>query len=214
MTTPGCGTVWFSTLLYVKDNENETLYVQTVQAELEKALAFEQSASIRNAPKDLDDQTAPYRSVVFNKALVFNMLRQVIGEEKFDKMLRDYFAKNEGKNVKLDDFETLATKTAGRDLRFFFGQWVESTGVPEFRSDYRMLHQGGLPRPRDRQTGPGLLRDARRNNARTEAGSERQTLMMKGPSADFDILTNSKPIEVIVDPDAKIMRSSRSCARA
>jgi tetratricopeptide (TPR) repeat protein len=204
------GLAEFSTLLYVKDNENETLYQQTVQAELEKALAFEQSASIRNAPKDIEDTTAPYRSVVFNKgALVFNMLRQLMGEEKFDKMLRDYYAKNEGKNVTLDEFETLAAKTAGRNLRFFFGQWVESTGVPEFRSDYRML------RTKDGFRVPGTVKQDLDSfempvdiTLRTEAGSERQTLMMKGPSADFDILTKSKPIEVIVDPDAKIIRSS------
>jgi Peptidase family M1 domain/Tetratricopeptide repeat len=200
----------FSTLLYVKDNENETLYQQTVQAELEKALAFEQSASIRNAPKDLEDTTAPYRSVVFNKgALVFNMLRQLIGEEKFDKMLRDYYAKNEGRNVTLDEFEALASKTAGRDLRFFFGQWVESTGVPEFRSDYRML------RTKEGFRVPGTVKQDLDSFEmpveiilRTESGPERQTLMMKGPSVDFDILTKSKPIEVIVDPDAKIIRSS------
>jgi len=204
------GLAEFSTLLYVKDNENETLYQQTVQAELEKALAFEQSASIRNAPKDLDDQTAPYRSVVFNKgALIFNMLRQLIGEEKFDKMLSDYYAKSEGKNVKLDDFEALATKTAGRNLRFFFGQWVESTGVPEFRSDYQML------RTKDGFRVPGTVKQDLDTfempvdiQLRTEAGPERQTLMMKGSSADFNIMTKSKPIEVIVDPDAKIMRSS------
>jgi tetratricopeptide (TPR) repeat protein len=200
----------FSTLLYVEDNENETLYQQTIQAELEKALAFEQSASIRNAPKDLTDTTAPYRSVVFNKgALVFNMLRQLLGEEKFDNMLRDYYAKNEGRNVTLDEFEALASKTAGRNLRFFFGQWVESTGVPEFRSDYRML------RTKEGFRVPGTVKQDLDSFEmpveiilRTESGPERQTLMMKGPSVDFDILTKSKPIEVIVDPDAKIIRSS------
>src|SRR5262249_5671889 len=130
----------FSTLLYIKDNANETLYQQTLQAELEKALAFEQSASIRNAPKQLDDQTPAYRSVIYYKgALVFGMLRQLIGDEKFDKMLRDYYSAYEGKNLNLDQFEAFATKTAGRDMRFFFGQWVDSTGVPEFRSEYRVL---------------------------------------------------------------------------
>ncbi|HEU0184322.1 MAG TPA: M1 family aminopeptidase [Blastocatellia bacterium] len=204
------GLAEFSTLLYVKDNENETLYVQTLQAELEKALAFEQSASIRNAPKDLDDQTAPYRSVVFNKgALVFNMLRQLIGDEKFDKMLSTYYAKNVGKNVTLSDFETLATKTAGRDMRFFFGQWVESTGVPEFRSEYQML------RTKDGFRVPGTVKQDLDSFEmpvdillRTEAGPERQTLFMKGPSVDFNVMTKSKPIEVVVDPDGKIMRSS------
>src|SRR5262249_11329475 len=118
------GLAEFSTLLFIQDNTNETLFQQTLQAELEKALAFEQSASIRNAPKQLDDQTPAFRSVIFYKgALVFNMLRQVIGAEKFDKMLRDYYAGYEGKNLTLDQFEAFTTKAAGRDLRFFFGQW-------------------------------------------------------------------------------------------
>ncbi len=205
------GLAEFSTLLYVKDNANETLFQQTIQAELEKALAFEQSSSIRNAPKQLDDQTAPYRSVVFYKgAMVFNMLRQLMGEEKFDKMLRDYYIANDGKNVTLDQFEAFATRAAGRDLRFFFGQWVDSTGVPEFRSDYRIL------RTRDGSFRvPGTIKQDLDTfempvdiQLRTEAGSERQTLLMKGPSVDFDIVTKSKPIEVIVDPDSKVLRSS------
>jgi tetratricopeptide (TPR) repeat protein len=204
------GLAEFSTLLYVKDNTNETLFQQTIQAELEKALAFEQSASIRNAPKQLDDQTPAFRSVTFYKgALVFNMLRQLMGEDKFDKMLRDYYTRYDGKNVTLDDFEAFAAKAAGRDLRFFFGQWVDSTGVPEFRSEYRIL------RTKDGFRVPGTVKQDLDTFEmpidillRTEAGSERQTLLMKGTSVDFDIQTKSKPIEVIVDPESKVLRSS------
>jgi tetratricopeptide (TPR) repeat protein len=204
------GLAEFSTLLYQKDNSNETQYTQTMQAELEKALAFEQSASIRQAPLDLEDQSPNYRSVVLYKgALVFNMLRQLMGEEKFDAMMRDYYTKNTGKNVKLDEFEAFASQTAGRDLRFFFGQWLDSTGVPEFRSDYRILRgkegfrvTGTVKQDLDTFEMPIEI------VLRTEAGNERQTLNMKGTSVDFEITSKSKPIEVIVDPGAKIMRSS------
>jgi tetratricopeptide (TPR) repeat protein len=204
------GLAEFSTLLYIKDNTNETQYQQALQAELEKALAFEQSASIRNAPKQLDDQTPAFRSVVFYKgALVFNMLRQLMGEEVFDKMLRDYYARYEGKNITLDEFEAFATKAAGRDLRFFFGQWLDSTGVPEFRSEYRIL------RTKDGFRIPGTVKQDLDTFEmpveillRTEAENEKQVLMMKGASVDFDIQSKSKPIEVIVDPDSKILRSS------
>ncbi len=204
------GLAEFSTLLYQKDNSNESQYTQTMQAELEKALAFEQSASIRQAPLDLEDQTPNYRSVVFYKgALIFNMLRQLMGEEKFDAMLRDYYTKYTGKNVKLDEFEALASQTAGRDLRFFFGQWLDSTGVPEFRSDYRILRgkegfrvTGTVKQDLDTFEMPIEIM------LRTEAGNERQTLNMKGTSVDFEIASKSKPIEVLVDPGAKIMRSS------
>ncbi len=55
----------FSGLLYLKDNSNETQFQQAMQAEMEKGLAFEQSSSIRNAPKQLDDQSSAFRSVVY-----------------------------------------------------------------------------------------------------------------------------------------------------
>jgi len=205
------GLAEFSTLLYVKDNENETQYQQTIQAELEKALAFEQSASIRNAPKQLDDQTPAFRSVTFYKgAMVFNMLRQLMGEQAFDKMMRDYYVAYQGKSVTLDEFEAFAAKAAGRNLRFFFGQWIDSTGVPEFRAEYRMLRtkDGSFRIPGTVKQDLDTFEMPVEIMLRTEAGNERQTLTMKGVSADFDIISKSKPIEVVVDPDAKVLRSS------
>ena len=172
------GLAEFSTLLYLKENSNETLFQQALQAELEKALAFEQSASIRNAPSQLDDQSPAFRSIVFYKgALVFNMLRQLLGEKEFDQMMQKYFASYNGKNLKLDEFEAFASKAAGR------GPGTVKQDLDTFEMPVEIA-------------------------LRTEAGTERQTLTMKGTSADFDIPTKSKPIEVIVDPDAKILRSS------
>ncbi|MEK7832839.1 MAG: M1 family aminopeptidase, partial [Acidobacteriota bacterium] len=207
------GLAEYSMLLYQKQELNESQFQQMIQAELEKALAFEQSSSIRNAPKQLDDQTPAYRSIVFNKgALVFNMLRQLMTEQSFDKMLQDYYQRFSDKNITLDEFEAFASKTAGRDLRFFFGQWLDSTGVPEFRAEYRIL------RTKDGQFRvPGTIKQDLDTFEmpvdivlKTEAGNERQTLLLKGTSADFDITTKSNPIEVIADPDTKILRSSET----
>ena len=200
----------FSGLMYLKDNSNETQFQQAMQAEMEKGLAFEQSSSIRNAPKQLDDQSSAFRSVVYYKgAVVFNMLRQLMTEQKFDAFLKTYYAQQAGKNVGIDDFETIASKAAGRNLRSFFGQWVDSTGVPEFRSDWRML------RLKDGFRVPGTVKQEIEAFEmpievvlKTEAGAEKQELVMKGTSADFDIITKSKPIDIIIDPDSKLMRNS------
>ncbi len=204
------GLAQYSGLLYIRDAENETQFQQAIQAELEKALAFEQSASIRNAPKQLDDQTSAYRSVVYYKgAVVFNMLRQLLGEQKFDAFLKNYYTQQAGKNVSIDQFETIASTAAGRNLRSFFGQWVDSTGVPEFHADWRMM------RLKDGFRVPGTVKQEIEAFEmpvevvlKTEAGAEKQLLVMKGTSADFDIITKSKPLDVIIDPDSKIMRSS------
>lgn len=206
----------FSGLLYTRDNGTETQFQQAMQAEMEKGLAFEQSASIRNAPKQLDDQSAAFRSVVYYKgAVVFNMLRQLMGEKQFDNFLKSYFTQQAGKNVGVDDFETLASKAAGRNLRSFFGQWVDSTGVPEFRADWRML------RLKDGFRVPGTVKQEIEAFEmpievvlKTEAGAEKQEMLMKGTSADFDIITKSKPIDIIIDPDSKVMRNSDELRQA
>ena len=107
---------------------------------LERALMFEQSASIARAPSTLDDQSAAYQSVVFYKgAMVFRMLRETIGREKFDELLARYVGEYRGKNASIDDFETLATAVNGENMRYFFARWVEGTGVPEFSVDYQII---------------------------------------------------------------------------
>ncbi len=140
---------------------------------------------------------------------MFYMLRQLMTEQKFDAFLKSYYAQQAGKNVGIDDFETIASKAAGRNLRSFFGQWVDSTGVPEFRSDWRML------RLKDGFRVPGTVKQEIEAFEmpievvlKTEAGAEKQELLMKGTSADFDIITKSKPIDIIIDPDSKLMRNS------
>lgn len=210
------GMAEFSALLYIAVNGTATQYQQALQAQLEKALAFEQSSSIRNAPSQLDDQSSAFRSVIFHKgALVFNMLRQLIGNEVFDQMLRNYYTQYAGRNITLEEFESMASAAAGRDLRFFFGQWIDSTGVPEFRTEYRVL------RNREGFRVPGTIRQDLDTFEmpveillRTESGSERKTLMMQGTSVDFDLQSKTMPLEVIVDPDARIVRSSEELRQA
>lgn len=204
------GLAEFSMLLALRENTNETQFQQALQGELEKALAFEQAASIRNAPKQLDDQTPAYRSVVYYKgALVFNMLRELLGQKQFDQMLRDWYQKNDGKNVTLDDFESFVSAAAKRNMRFFFGQWVDSTGVPEFRSDWSMLRtkegfrvRGTVRQELDTFEMPMTVL------LKTEDGNERQDVYLKGTSADFDVQTKSKPLDIIVDPENRVIKSS------
>src|SRR5439155_1866579 len=106
--------------------------------EQERALTFEQTSSIVRAPAALDDQSAAYQSIVFYKgAMVFRMLRETLGKDQFSQLLRKFLEQYRNKNASVDDFERLTTQVVGRNMRYFFAQWVEGTGVPEFGVDYQ-----------------------------------------------------------------------------
>lgn len=181
--------------------------------ELERALSFEQTASIARAPGALDDQSAAFQSIVFYKgAMVFRILRDAIGKEKFNALLRTFLEQYRGKNASIDDFERLSSQVAGDNLRYFFAQWVEGTGVPEFTVDYQIIRT---------RAGKFHARGTIKQNYETlrlpvelmlraegDANNQTTTIRLEGKSEDFDFETNGQPLEVIVDPNNKILHLS------
>lgn len=179
--------------------------------EQERALTFEQTASIARAPAALDDQSAAYQSIVFYKgAMVLRMLRSTIGNEKFAQLLRSFLEQYRGKSASIDDFERLTSQIAGKNMRYFFAQWVEGTGVPEFSVDYQIIRtRAGKFRTRGtvKQTVESL-RLPIELMLRAEGDNQTTTLPLEGRSEDFDFESNGQPLEVIVDPNYKILRMS------
>ena len=179
----------------------------------ERALMFEQSASILRAPSTLDDTSPQYQSIIFYKgAMVFRMLRETMGNVDFDQLLRTLLQQYRGQSVSVDDFERLTTKVAGKNMRYFFARWVEGTGVPEFAADYQIIRtRTGKFRARGtvRQNFEGLrmpvevlLRAEGENNSQT------MTIFVEDKSEDFDFETAGQPLEVVIDPNNKILRLS------
>jgi aminopeptidase N len=180
--------------------------------EQERALTFEQTASIARAPATLDDQSAAYQSIVFYKgAMVFRMLRATIGGEKFDELMRTFATQYRGKSASIDDFEKLTSQVAGENMRYFFAQWVEGTGVPEFTVDYQIIRtRSGKFRTRGTvKENVETLKMPIEVMLRSEGGDTKTTtLLMQDKSEDFDFESNGSPLEVVVDPNNKILRMS------
>lgn len=180
---------------------------------LEKSLTFEQTASLHRAPGNLDDQSTAYQYIMYAKgALVFKLLRDTMGEQKFDQLLRTYLAENRGKNVSIDDFEKLVSRVAGQPMRYFFARWVEGTGVPEFTADYLIIRTRGgkfVARGTVKQNYDNLrLPVDVQLRSEGEQGLKTVTLDMQDSSADFNIESTGKPIAVVIDPNYKLLRIS------
>ncbi|HEX5705480.1 MAG TPA: M1 family aminopeptidase [Pyrinomonadaceae bacterium] len=180
--------------------------------EQERALTFEQTSSIARAPASLDDQSAAYQSIVFYKgAMVFSMLRETLGPAKFEELLARFVEQFRNKNASVDDFERLTSQVAGRNMRYFFAQWLEGTGVPEFSVDYQIIRtRSGKFRTR------GTVRQNFENlnmpvelTLRSEGGdAQTKKLVFAGRSEDFDFESGGQPIAAEVDPNNKILRMS------
>lgn len=180
---------------------------------LEKSLTFEQTASLLRAPGNLDDQSTAYQYIMFAKgAFVFRLLRDTLGQQKFDQLMRAFIQEYRGKNASIDDFERLTTGIAGQNMRYFFARWVESTGVPEFTADYLIIRTKGgkfVARGTVKQNYDNLrLPVDVELRSEGEGGLKTQVVQMDEATADFNIESSGKPLDVVIDPGYKLLRIS------
>ncbi|MHA2233349.1 MAG: M1 family aminopeptidase, partial [Candidatus Hodarchaeales archaeon] len=74
-----------------------------------------------------------YSPFIYLKGMtILHMLRQVVGNETFFESIQAYIAEWAYENAHISDFIGIVEETVGYDLEWFFDEWLDDTGVPEY----------------------------------------------------------------------------------
>jgi len=185
------------------------------------ALMYEDAAPIAQAGR-LEPFTSDYRSVVVNKgAMIFHMLRAELGDDAFHALLRELYSRFAGKTVRLDDLEKMAQERArpktaspavpAPNLTPFFAQWLNSTGVPEFKVEYIVYRtQKGFKIVGKVKQDLETFRMPVEVKVETEGNPEFKTIEVIGSTSEFSLDTfgRPKPGGIILDPNNNLLKSS------
>ena len=154
--------------------------------------------------------------------MILHMLRWVLGEDKFNKTMREFAAQYAGKSATTDDFREIAEKNYGSQLTWFFSQWLDSTGAPEFKVKYTTYRLGGAvaaQNPKEEKT-PGfrvtgeisqdldLFRMPVDLRIDTDGKTENKRIEVVGTNSPFTIETFGRPRRISVDPDHRVLTNS------
>ncbi|HET9410066.1 MAG TPA: M1 family aminopeptidase [Candidatus Sulfotelmatobacter sp.] len=170
----------------------------------------------------LDIFSTEFQSLATDKgAMILHMLRWVLGEEKYLKTMREFAAQFAGKSATMDDFKTLAEKNYGDQLTWFFSQWLDSTGAPEFKVKYTVYRLGGERAKASKEDrSPGfrvtgqisqdldLFRMPVDLRIDTDGRTEDKKVEVVGTNSPFTIETFGRPRRIAVDPDHHVLTNS------
>ena len=85
-----------------------------------------------------------YQAIVYEKgAMVLHMLRRTIGDEHFMNALSNFCRENAGWLVTTEDFEAAVETVTGREMDWFFDQWIRRTGYPVYRTYHATSREPG-----------------------------------------------------------------------
>lgn len=200
------GLARYSELLYTEHINGASAFDADLHDTYVEALTVDQPPLIQSAR--LEDYSPEFWAATAGKgAAVLNMLRGVIGDDNFFKLLKAFPEKFAWQSANTDDFRKMAESISGQGLGWFFIQWIESSGAPEFKLEYTVFRttkgfrvMGKISQDLDTFRMPVDLR------IETEGNPEQKTVEVVGTSSEFDVETFGKPKNVVLDPKGQVLR--------
>jgi predicted negative regulator of RcsB-dependent stress response len=161
----------------------------------------------------LDMFSPEFQSLTTDKgAMILHMLRWVEGEAKFGQTMRTFATQFAGKSASLDDFRGIAEKDYGDKLTWFFSQWLDSTGAPEFKTKYTVYRLGennkGFRIVGQIAQDLDLFRMPVELKIDTDGKTEDKRVDVEGTNSAFTVETFGKPRRIVVDPDDHVLKNS------
>jgi aminopeptidase N len=199
----------YSAAMFIQDQEGESAFEDRMHTVAIDALIHEGETPIGQAGQ-LQPFTPEYESIVYDKgAMVFHMLRWVIGNNDFFDALRAMAHQYAWSSLSTAEFQKLVEQASKQSLTYFFAQWVDSTGAPQFHRQWAIyrMQKGGYQVVGKIQQNLDIFRMPVDVRVYIRGGMPvNERLMMIGTTADFTINTNKLPLQVVVDPASDILK--------
>jgi aminopeptidase N len=202
------GLAAYSKAMYIQEVQGEEAFESLMRDTSVGALTHEEASPVGLAAQ-LREYSPEYESVVIDKgAMVFHMLRWVIGDQAFINTLQTLGKDYAWKTITSDEFQKVAEKASRQELTYFFALWVTSTGVPQFKRSWATYRVGdGYQVVGKIQQDLDLFRmpvDVRIYSHGRKPADQR--VDMVGTTADFTITTVFEPERVVVDPASRLLK--------
>src|SRR6202161_3579862 len=210
----------YSEAMYVENAAGGAGLEEAVKDMSVGALAYD-TVPLSSASK-LDIFSTEFQSLATDKgAMILHMLRWVLGEDKYNKTMREFAAEYAGKSATTDDFRAVAEKNYGEQLTWFFSQWLDSTGAPEFKEKYTTYRLGGnfAKEPKEEKSAGfrvngeisqdlDLFRMPVDLRIDTDGKTENKRIEVVGTNSPFTVETFGRPRRIAIDPDHHVLTNS------
>jgi aminopeptidase N len=167
--------------------------------------------AIKNQPEKslkmvgMSDEERAFR---YDKAaLVFSMIEGMIGKEKFQKALQNFYQEKKFKKANWDDLRKSFEKISGLPLSEFFDQWVNRAGVPSLR-----LMNNEVQKVKDGYevmitlSSDPLFKLNIPIEIKTEATTFKKTIFLDKSPQSFVLQPASRPVSLAIDPEYSVIR--------
>ena len=163
----------------------------------------------RSGPASIVRMYEPRPGAMFNRhtyqkgALVFRMLENYLGRDAFFSGLQYYLQTHAYQAVDVHDMRLAFEEVTGKDLLWFFDQWLYDAGHPTITVTYEEGPKQNQTRVHLKQTHPTDSAQVYRLPLPIDINGKRQ--WVDWHSRDTHLVYNAAPVDIRVDPDRTVL---------
>src|SRR5256714_6478729 len=200
----------YSEAFYVESAAGEAGFQEAMKDVEVGALAYD-NIPLASIGK-LDPFSPEAQSLASDKgAMLFSMLRWVLGDANYNKTIRQFNQLYAGKPVATEDLKKIAEQNSGGQLNLFFAQWLDSPGAPEFTNKYTVFRLGtgkGFRVTGEIKQDLDLFRMPVELKIDTDGKPETRRIEVAGTDSPYTVETYGQPRKITVDPNNRVLKNS------
>lgn len=200
-------TTYLSDHLYEEQEGRGWQYRKQIMTDYDSYVSPEEEITLRDFRTRTDFAS---RAVGYGKgAMVFHMLRGLVGEDLFYRSLRELVETKQFQEASWGDIETAFEKIAGMELGWFFKQWVDGKGSPLFE----VMDTTRGPKGLHSLVSFDIIQKGQKYSldvpvsVKAERGETGQILKVRDTRQSFEISVDGNPERLAIDENYDLFRS-------
>lgn len=146
--------------------------------------------------------------------LVLGMLRYVLGDDAFFRVLKHYAHKHEWQSVETNDLKVAIEEVTGQNLDWFFEEWLYGKGYPEFEVSHAYDAESGALRMNVKQMqdisdGTPLFRMPVEIQVLSKNAARNFRVEVSKAEHEFYFSLEARPLAVLFDAGEQILKTLR-----
>ncbi len=204
----------YAELMYLEDSAGKTAFQSAITDISAGALSYD-TEPLTSLGR-LDPFSPQFQNMTLEKgAMVFHMLRWEMGDDTFNKFLRNLLSQYTDKPIRSSDVQTVAEAQSNLQLTPFFSQWIDGTGAPNFGDKYTVFRLGSnkgfrtigaITQDLDLFRMPVELR------IETDGKTEIRRITVSGTDSQYSVETFGRPRRISIDPENWLLKSTPDLA--
>jgi aminopeptidase N len=212
------GFATYFALLFTEHDEGRDAFVEGLKRSRAQVLQLEQK--LPDTPvihRNLADMNRVLNGLIYQKGgWILHMLRQEVGTANFWKAIREYYRRYQNGNASTADVRAVFEQVSGRQLEWFFSQWLTRGGVPKIDGSWRYdaARKAVEITVTQTQAAPAFQVKLDVGIVAKPGDAPRvETIDMNGRQGTFTLALDAAPTAVLLDPDTKLLMEAGAWMR-